>query len=64
MSLEANFNKRLVDLLEEKRVVVSCDGEKGFEEVARVEVRVLLPAEPQNFFHGLHRHPPTGPTVR
>jgi hypothetical protein len=24
----------------------------------------LLPAEPQNFFHGLHRHPPTGPTVR
>ena len=64
MSLKANLNKRLVDLLEEKRAVVSCDGEKGFEEVARVEVRVLLPPEPQNFFHGLRRDPPIGPTVQ
>jgi hypothetical protein len=64
VSLKAYLNKRLVDLLEEKRVVVWYDGEKAFEEVARVEVRVLLPAEPQNFFHGLHRHAPTGPTVR
>lgn len=36
MSLKAYINKRLVDLLEEKRVVVWYDGEKAFEEVARV----------------------------
>jgi hypothetical protein len=32
--LKAYLNKRLVDLLEEKRVVVWYDGEKAFEEVA------------------------------
>ena len=36
MSLKTYLNKRLVDLLEEKRVVVWYDGEKAFEEVARV----------------------------
>ena len=35
MSLTPYLKKRLVDLLEEKRVVVWYDGEKAFEEVAR-----------------------------
>lgn len=36
MSLTAYLKKRLVDLLEQKRVVVWYDGEKAFEEIARV----------------------------
>jgi len=36
VSLTAYLRKRLTDLLEEKRVVVWYDGEKAFEEVARV----------------------------
>ena len=35
MSLTPYLKKRLVDLLEEKRVVVWYDSEKAFEEVAR-----------------------------
>jgi len=36
VSLTSYLKKRLIDLLEEKRVVVWYDGEKAFEEVARV----------------------------
>ena len=35
MSLTAYLNKRMMDLLDEKRVVVWYDGEKAFEEVAQ-----------------------------